>query len=646
MKFEHDFRTREFEPPLTDAEVEVLTYLESLDFDGIVFVRKKFGILSATAVVSSETHGGVIINVLDWSTDNVRRVTLTSSGEPYDGDELRLPNGVEHVIQYLEDGKWSTERKINPRHDLARMRDGLYRQHYASGQPTKGLDDTVRSVLVLPKMSGREANHVTDLSREGKSVPNSKVLGDDYKRNVGLAGLLRTNNGKKMDVAGSVTKLDRYLASPRTEGVPPPPLTGGAKNIADNLRNSKRRRILGSPGSGKSLGLAGRAARLALEGKSVLMVGFNITLSNYLRDLVRSRLAGRGEAGVRAFDRVTFTHFHGLVLQVVGEKFEAESDGDLDYLDRALNEAVRLYQKQERLLQAGLPLYRPLPTFDAILVDEGQDFREPWWNFLRNHVWRPDGEMAVVVDRTQDIYDHGSWMDNMNYFGAWTILKESYRLPPAVLPLAVAIAKDFSLGSAEVLPEAVPGRVSLFETTEVSWRNQSPRDLVDTKGESFAPLIAEVERLLALFGDHENCDITVLCDRHDDGLEIVKQVSEVLGVETIRHIFDSNATQQREMKLAFDNQAKGVKGCTVHSFKGWESRAVVYYLRDGTDPALAFIAVTRVKGYSEEGPSYLSVINMDERFNKYAEFATIESADPVPRKGDPPTVPEELGESY
>jgi hypothetical protein len=33
------------------------------------------------------------------------------------------------------------------------------------------------------------------------------------------------------------------------------------------------------------------------------------------------------------------------------------------------------------------------PRFDAVLVDEGQDFSLKWWNFLRLGVCRPDGEL-------------------------------------------------------------------------------------------------------------------------------------------------------------------------------------------------------------------------------------------------------------
>ena len=55
-----------------------------------------------------------------------------------------------------------------------------------------------------------------------------------------------------------------------------------------------------------------------------------------------------------------------------------------------------------------------------------------------------------------------------------------------------------------------------------------------------------------------------------------------------------------------------MKGCTVHSFKGWETRALVTGI--GTDRGsrrLAYVAMTRVKTDSAGGQSFLSVVNSD-----------------------------------
>ena len=68
-------------------------------------------------------------------------------------------------------------------------------------------------------------------------------------------------------------------------------LSDGARNIEANRSNARIRRVRGSAGCGKSFGLAARAARLASEGKSVLVLSYNATLAHYLRALVSSHCA-------------------------------------------------------------------------------------------------------------------------------------------------------------------------------------------------------------------------------------------------------------------------------------------------------------------------------------------------------------------
>ena len=58
------------------------------------------------------------------------------------------------------------------------------------------------------------------------------------------------------------------------------------RRIATTRTETGYRRVKGPAGSGKSLVLAARAAELARDGKRVLVCTYNITLMNYLRDLV------------------------------------------------------------------------------------------------------------------------------------------------------------------------------------------------------------------------------------------------------------------------------------------------------------------------------------------------------------------------
>lgn len=51
--------------------------------------------------------------------------------------------------------------------------------------------------------------------------------------------------------------------------------------------------------------------------------------------------------------------------------------------------------------------------YDAILVDEGQDYRPHWWSVLRK-ACKPNGEMLLVADATQDVYGPANaWTDDV-----------------------------------------------------------------------------------------------------------------------------------------------------------------------------------------------------------------------------------------
>ena len=124
--------------------------------------------------------------------------------------------------------------------------------------------------------------------------------------------------------------------------------------VERNPGSTGLRRMRGPAGSGKSLVLAARAVRLAYAGKRVLVVGFNITLSNYLRDLSVRRL--RELSGNKAMYRaMVFTNFHEW----------------------------QRYYKEEK--------------FDAIMVDEGNDFSVQWWHEMHDAL-EDGGEMMLAFD--------------------------------------------------------------------------------------------------------------------------------------------------------------------------------------------------------------------------------------------------------
>ncbi len=385
------------------------------------------------------------------------------------------------------------------------------------------------------------------------------------------------------------------------------------------------RRIKGPAGSGKSLVLAARATELLGEGKEVLVVTYNITLLHYLMDIsVRWRQSGGKTRG-----NITWLNFHLWCKRICQENDAGEEYKNLwgENKDRVLN--IDLPELVSTILA------KSTPSYDAVLVDEGQDFMPSWWNVLRK-VRKKKGEMILVADATQDIYDTVKlWTEetmkgkDAGFLGGrWATLNTSYRLPPLALEYSRKFAEQFlpkstvDLPVAEQflpkdtvdLPVAEQGRLNLnlFPCT-LKW--------VHTKME-FAAQVCR-EELFSLTIDAEPDlvsipDITFLSDTNKRGIDVVSELGDK-GVKSC-HTFSEDRRESRRKKMGFYMGDARIKATTLHSFKGWESRAIVIFIGQSVDKkslALIYTGITRLKRH-EEG-SYLTIVSCVDELIPYGK---------------------------
>ena len=213
----------------------------------------------------------------------------------------------------------------------------------------------------------------------------------------------------------SVARLREWLVGPvEIITSEPVPLTSRQRELITTRTDSGFRRIRVPAGSGKSLVLAGRAARLSREGKDVLVVSFNHTLSSYLRRTATS-------FGVDS-RRITWLGFHEWCKRVM---VDTGRWPEYQQLWKADTSSAVLELELPRAVASALAVDSDelTPRYDAILVDEGQDFLPDWWDCLR-HASRPRGEMVLAADLAQDVFGHGrSWtetsMRGAGFTGKW-----------------------------------------------------------------------------------------------------------------------------------------------------------------------------------------------------------------------------------
>ena len=344
------------------------------------------------------------------------------------------------------------------------------------------------------------------------------------------------------------------------------------------------RRVKGPAGSGKSVILAARAARLALAGRRVLMTCFNITMRNYLRKLLERFLwanTSNQEEVDRAYRRVEIHHYHEWAYQ-----------GDNDCLSH------------------GVCKCSASAKFNAVMVDEGQDFEPDWWSHLRLCALEDGGEVLFAADATQDLYGRAkSWTDNAminaGFRGPWNTLGYNYRVPAALLPMLKNFVASFMPDRVSELPTVAQGELSDQYPVSTRWV-QLPSD-----GSWGSICLEELQRTVNhLPNGHFTSDVAFLCWDHEHGFEFVTAMSRLLSVD-VSHIFVEPSdddipgrnvqSRSRTLKRAFPLYEDALRAITTHSYKGWEARHLLIYVDDissdsdgWSGAALFYVALTRL----------------------------------------------------
>lgn len=168
-------------------------------------------------------------------------------------------------------------------------------------------------------------------------------------------------------------------------------LTARQAAILDMLRRQRRVMIAGGAGTGKTLIAREKAVRLAAEGMRTLLLCYNRGLADHLREQC---------AGIDGLDVATF---HQVCLKWI-ERMKAKSGRDtLSEARRDLPGGDEFDHHMPMALALAVDGLRPI--YDAIVVDEAQDFGDEFWLPVEMLLTRPaEAMLYVFLDENQDIY--------------------------------------------------------------------------------------------------------------------------------------------------------------------------------------------------------------------------------------------------
>lgn len=578
--------------PLTPGERQLIDLFdEELDPNWEIYVQPHLNGLRPDLVLLNPHIGIAIFEVKDWDLSAMR---YFASGSP-----LRL---------MVEDKYGKKFQKENPVRKILQYKEELFELYCPRLDDKAGLA-VITAGLVFTKSDRSDVEQVFESFRDDgmRKYPQYYPIGgaDDLEE-----GAIKRifpeyqRPSSKFMTLGMASDLRGWLQEPAfsKEQRMPLPLDEQQKMLASTRTKTGYRRIKGPAGTGKSLVLAARAAELASEGKSILVVCYNITLLNYLRDFAVRHSASRNT--IRR--KVAFLHFHGWCKWRVCYNDEEHyqkyknlwaslfSDSD-ESKDAEQEPSSVLDEKLPKLVQS---LYKNtdsndlLPQYDAILVDEGQDFLPSWQQTLRCALV-DGGEMVMVADKTQNIYSTAAtWTEDVmkkaGFTGRWTELKTSYRLPSSVIPIVRAFAREF-LGKEEIDVPSLEEKDQQKELkpTKLRWIQVRSND----QDRNARICARELTRMMKeLPPNTAVTDITFLSNRNI-GRKVVKRLKE-------KNIHVLNTFDKQRQKRAFFQGAAQVKATTLHSFKGWEARLLVLFvdkISHTNSKALFYTALTRLR---------------------------------------------------
>jgi len=349
--------------------------------------------------------------------------------------------------------------------------------------------------------------------------------------------------------------------------------------------DSGHRIFSGPSGCGKTLLLVSKAAFLlkynpAIE--RILLVCFNITLVNFLKRLLSSKGLSLGEKGVHV------THFYQLCVDILNEPVQFENE-DADYYDLVVQSTL------ERLEKAG-------PSYDAVLVDEGQDFSPDMYRVVTKVLNPKTDNLTIALDDNQNLYRHSfAWSDvGIRARGRTHKLSYVYRSTRELTRFAAA----FFSGSAKDEKKNGNGQLELFPDF---FDFSGPRPEM-ARLENIEAICAYVANKAAETVAKDECpfsEVAVLYAKKTPPGEGELPVPEMIAQSLAQKgIFSNWVSENYRQKASYDITTNSVAISTIYSAKGLDFACVFLIGLDTFDEVqmtrdqinrLTYVGMTRAR---------------------------------------------------
>jgi hypothetical protein len=343
--------------------------------------------------------------------------------------------------------------------------------------------------------------------------------------------------------------------------------------------------ITGPSGSGKTLILVHRAAMLKQYNpaiRNILFVCYNITLVNYIRRLLADKHIPLGENGVEV------CHFFQLCAKITGETIPYEK-ADSEYYDMVIQDTL------EKLPSCKL-------HYDAILIDEGQDFSDEMLKIVTALLNPKTDHLSIALDDNQNIYQRrASWKEvGIHARGRVHRVSWIYRNTQEIADFAKRIIEDGQESrretpQAELFPE-------IFEVIH----GPQPEIMSFNDYKAVAAWVADRIRTLNEDEGYPFAEIAVIytmrSPEDDTAIHLPRLLEAAMERKGLLHNWVS---EDYRAKRSYDVTTDSVTISTIHSLKGFDYACVFLLGMDWLAPSnrwteeqirkLAYVAVTRAR---------------------------------------------------
>ena len=404
-----------------------------------------------------------------------------------------------------------------------------------------------------------------------------------------------------------------------------------------HAKGSMRDKIRGVAGSGKTMYAVQRAIiRYRNTGKPVLILCYNLTLVNYLQDEITRYSPDLTDYERLAYIRVAdYDSFMPQMMESNGfdplyyASLWNEPDENEQY-DQTKNEErwKELHKAQIKVFDDNAETMQ-YSKYDTVIIDEYQDFHPDWLRAIYQHFAAKGGEIFVLADEKQKIYDNARIsnreLETPGIENDWLFLSEPHRMTNELMEAAIAFQRPtplkelYNLDDVDFVEKDFIHEASILEYCYAGYC---------TADEFYSMMTSFAER-----AGVQLSEVAVLSGNADVLQELEDHLSAVRNDLKVMATFESGEQKRkleqrygarsaickakrkaaaRIRKHSFHVESDALKLSTINSFKGLETKAVVYLLnRSESNYERVYTAITRAK-------AHLLVINMgNDKFDGF-----------------------------